>query len=426
MSAPWDRDAQRLRDAIGRHFPNLVPCENDFDSTESLTRAQTGGEFDFRELSRSDLRPNLFGYQREIVDKLFELSVSTALLALPTGAGKTRTAATAVLDSFAAERSRRVVWLAPSIELLDQAFVSFEDLWMNHGGVQELRLSRAPILDTSIPTVFFTTPQAMYSRRTDKKYVHGWDLVIFDEAHQLGAPTFRTAIETLTKATTSPMSVSSAPPMLLGLSATPGRVNSEETEDLISFFNGNLLVCDQLAPNPVKTLQRWGVLAELEFSSLTKSTIPLDDEARRLRIAAAACVELVKRKRRPMVFAASVPGAIVLSEALRSKGVRAEAVHSRLLSIRRRQIVSDFSAGKIDVLVNKNLLSTGYDCPAISDLLILTQVNSPILFEQIVGRAARGPETGGSSVATIWEFDDHLSIHGLPRSYYRYSDFDWR
>jgi DNA repair protein RadD len=77
------------------------------------------------------------------------------------------------------------------------------------------------------------------------------------------------------------------------------------------------------------------------------------------------------------------------------------------------------------VLANQHLLAVGYDCPAVTDVVIQNKISSLILFEQIVGRAARGPLTGGSRVASVWEFEDHLALHGLPQSYYRYRDYDW-
>ena len=72
------------------------------------------------------------------------------------------------------------------------------------------------------------------------------------------------------------------------------------------------------------------------------------------------------------------------------------------------------------------VLATGYDCPAIRHVILATQIRSPIMFEQIVGRASRGPLVGGHAKSTVWQFDDHLAAHGLPQSYYRYSDYDWR
>ena len=33
---------------------------------------------------------------------------------------------------------------------------------------------------------------------------------------------------------------------------------------------------------------------------------------------------------------------------------------------------------------------------------------------------------GGNAIATVWQFEDHLSLHGLPASYHRYEEFDWK
>ena len=84
-----------------------------------------------------------------------------------------------------------------------------------------------------------------------------------------------------------------------------------------------------------------------------------------------------------------------------------------------------FEAGNINVLVNQKLLSTGYDCPNIDNVYILGRINSPILFEQIVGRASRGALVGGSSSCKIYVFDNHIKIHGEPNSYTSYVDFGW-
>jgi superfamily II DNA or RNA helicase len=244
------------------------------------------------------------------------------------------------------------------------------------------------------------------------------DLVVFDEAHRLGARTFRTAANAL-------LETREAPPALLGLSATPGRVDPEETEDLVSLFGGSLLKSDRLSPNPVRVLQKRGVLSKLSFKPLGKRPPPPEAEGKRIVVATRACRALEARGRKILVFAASVPGALVLAEALQSVGVSAAAVHSELTSTERKRAISNFAADKVRVLVNHRLLATGYDCPAVSDVVITSRISSPILFEQIVGRAARGPRTGGSPIGTIWEFDDNLGVHGLPQSYYRFRDFDW-
>lgn len=428
MKSEWRHAVNQLRRSLAPEFP--IQDSNDDHNSDDGVATENEAEELAEEISlvRSELRPPLFDYQRELIDLVLETKHAHNLLALPTGAGKTRTAAVSVLSGMSHGLFERVIWLAPSLELLDQATDAFRQMWMFHGSIERLRLSRSLVPLADVPVVALATPQTVYARRADltTRYERlPWDLVVFDEAHQLGAPTFRRAIETLGIDQLESRSGAGST-RILGLSATPGRVDPDETEDLVSLFRGHMLRSALLEPSPVETLQRRGVLSELKFRRLTRTMIASENEGRRLLVGARACVELVRRSRRLLVFAASVPGAIVLAEALSAKGLRAAAVHSGMANSRRKSMIADFSGGDLDVLVNQRLLATGYDCPAVSDLLILGRIGSPILFEQMVGRAARGPRTGGSKISTIWDFDDHLSIHGRPSSYYRYREYDWR
>ena len=100
-------------------------------------------------------------------------------------------------------------------------------------------------------------------------------------------------------------------------------------------------------------------------------------------------------------------------------------MHSNLQRDHRREVIQDFASGKTAVLTNYRILATGYDCPAVSDVALLSRVGSAVQFEQMVGRACRGPKTGGAASATVWDLDDHLQLHGLPESYFRFNNFDW-
>ena len=373
-------------------------------------------------LERKDQRPRLFEYQRDLADGALGLleARGRALLSLPTGAGKTRTAVAAILDALSGNMVSRVIWLAPSIELLDQAWDTFVDCWNAHGSCPDLRLSR--VLGSNGPSITFLTPQAVFSASRSGRDLGAFQMVVFDEAHQLGARTFIASVDALVAAS---LRDEGKEPALLGLSATPGRGDDElETEALVRFFNHNLLVSSKLGINPVLSLQKSGVLSKLEFEPL--SPMAVTGEGRRLLVAIDKCRELAADGSHTLVFSGSVGGAMVLAEVLQMEGISSECVHSGLEDSARRRILADFGAGKIRVLTNQRLLATCYDCPAISDVLILSQVTSPTLFEQIVGRAARGPVTGGWESARIWQFDDHLKLHGLPQSYYRYQMYDWR
>ncbi|CAM8620954.1 SSL2 DNA or RNA helicases of superfamily II [Acidimicrobiia bacterium] len=370
------------------------------------------------QLNRSELRPQLFDYQAELASSATELLLNgeRGLLALPTGAGKTRTAVVAAFQ-FLVERGTSVGWLSPTRELVNQAFETATSLWSQFGTLESIDLveGATPSVRDGVPTIWFTTPQAIYANRSSLVVNRKCDAVVFDEAHQLGAPTFREAVEDLVG--------DSGTVGLLGLSATPGRYSELETEELVRLFDRTLLHSQLLKPNPVEVLQRWGVLSRLTFRQIPGSIAPSEES--RIPQVVDLCIKLAERNRRTLVFSGSVAGAIVTAEALRSRGVESQAVYSELGTEERDSRIAKFGSGISSVLVNQRLLATGYDCPAVSDVVLASRVGSPVLFEQMVGRAARGPKTGGGSKATVWQFEDHLALHGLPQSYYRYRDFDW-
>ena len=81
----------------------------------------------------------LFEHQRSAVRRLAPLlsqDERRAVLHLPTGVGKTRTAMHVVAESLRSNEPSVVVWLASGKELLEQAVLSFREAWDHLGGRQ--------------------------------------------------------------------------------------------------------------------------------------------------------------------------------------------------------------------------------------------------------------------------------------------------
>lgn len=415
----WQREVAGLRKALRPEYPDIGgrPGFGDTSDERHGRRLRVN-------LVRSEQSPALFDYQRDLVAEVVALAGTSerALLALPTGAGKTRTASLAVMEGMACSTVSRACWFAPTLELVQQAFDTFEELWRQFGRAPDIQLTRSLDDVGGAFSVWVGTPHAVLARLRKKGAARPeFDFIVFDEAHMLGARKFRQVVER----TASMPRAGGHIPAVLGVSATPGRADPRETEDLVTLFGNRLLKSDALKPNPVRALQNRGVLARLKFRQLTKNPPGAAEEAARLTIVTRACRELASRGKKVLVFAASVAGAVVLAEALNSVNIAATAVHSDLGVAQRQDAIDAFASGRTRVLTNMRLLATGYDCPTVSDIVICSAVGSEILFEQMVGRAARGPLTGGTRSATVWDFDDNRSVHGMPSSYYRFRDFDW-
>lgn len=383
---------------------------SEIDGKHETNRSQRQSQY---RLDRASLSVPLFSYQRELVTKILGATHRSerALVSLPTGAGKTRTALTAFLEARETNSSSRWIWLAPTLELLGQARDTLEKLWNMAPKYRDVSIGfRTPSPDGV--DIWLTTPQT--ARSVPSEALQGYSVVLFDEAHQLGAPTYRDAV----------LHCESVGATVIGLSATPGRFLSEETEDLVDFFDRRLLTSSELGDDPVRALQLLGVLSRLQFRNLREDGAP-GSRRERLRTVAARALDLVRKGRKVLVFEPSVAEAQALTSYLSQMQVDSFFVEGGTGDSARDASLSAFSAGTSGALVNSRLLATGYDCPAVSDVILGHRVGSPVLFEQMVGRAARGPKTGGSATARIWQFEDHLLLHGRPSSYYRYRDFEW-
>jgi superfamily II DNA or RNA helicase len=96
---------------------------------------------------------------------------------------------------------------------------------------------------------------------------------------------------------------------------------------------------------------------------------------------------------------------------LRYKGKRAAAVSGSTRPATRRAMIADFKAGRLDVLCNCEVLTTGFDAPTVSHVVMARPTVSQVLYEQMVGRGLRGPEFGGTAYCHIVDFEDRYRKH---------------
>ena len=414
-ASEWsESEVRRLRDFFGLVEERIVPPA--VPPSATITPAYS-----------------LFDHQRTAVRKLAPLLAQDerrAVLHLPTGVGKTRTAMHVVADSLRAQEPSVVVWLASGKELLEQAVVAFKEAW-THLGTRPLQIGtmwgdRMPDLDCftdGFLAVGLAKGWAVISR-TDPDWAlriaRRVRLVVFDEAHQSIARTYRRITEELT------LDFRCA---LLGLTATPGRTWADIDKDgeLAEFFSGNKVTLDVPGENPIEYLVANGFLARPSFRTLLSRPglgITENELARIARgldipdevVAALSMSEqyvtavlgaieelLDVGHRRVLVFAATVQHARTLSAILVARDVRSNVV-TGLTPVRVREhairtFKSDDEAPM--VLVNFGVLTTGFDAPRASAVVIARPTQSLVLFSQMVGRAIRGPRAGGTETCEV-------------------------
>lgn len=384
----------------------------------------------------------LFPHQRKALSDIRDLLEeyrNRVVVHMPTGSGKTRTTM-----NYAAEWLRRneptvVTWLASTTELCEQAVEEFIKAW-GYLGDREVQIQKgwggeewdAASLSDGL---LVSTPQTLRSRKQARgsKFVsavgRATGLIIFDEAHQAIAPTFRDVTEHLSA--TGP---GGGLTPVIGLTATPGRTffGGEKDDELVEFFSGNKVTLNTEVSggpaNPVQFLIEKGYLADPSFELLVPDesrgnwggagnahgqtvNYNLDDHQelvmdpiQYLRVVTQAVLSLINEgHRRILVFAASVRLSAKIAAVLRALGVRAESVDSDTPTELRAGAIARYRSGGNDtrVLTNYGVLTTGFDAPQTSAAVIARPTQSVVLYNQMVGRAIRGPKAGGNQTAKI-------------------------
>ncbi|MFJ4617854.1 DEAD/DEAH box helicase [Streptomyces sp. NPDC088812] len=383
--------------------------------------------------------PRLHDYQEDLVRNittlLDRLAPQRAMLSLPTGAGKTRVTAEAVIRwvKRVGELRGPLLWIAQTEELCEQAVQSWKFVWGKVGAERPLTISRLwsgnEVGDVERHPHLVVATDAKLERclGTDQyEWLREASLVIVDEAHTAISPRYTDILGKLG------LTQYETRRHLLGLTATPYRnTNEEETNRLAGRF-GRRRLDEGVFPSgdPYRDLQDWGMLAQVEHRTLEGGSIELtrDEKVQAERMAMLSrsaeqrLAEDHARSRRivdevaglpenwpTLLFATSVDHANYLAALLNDRGVPAAAVDSTTSTQDRRRRIEDFRAGRVRVLTNYGVLTQGFDAPATRVVVVARPVYSTNVYQQMIGRGLRGTKNGGKDTCLILNVSDNIA-----------------
>jgi len=376
---------------------------------------------------RYGLYPHQLSAVRDIRKMLKE--TDRFLVHMPTGAGKTRTAIHFLCQLLSERESSTVVWIANSEELCEQAALEFEIAWETLGN-RQLKVGRYwgsndassleiddGIIVTGVKKLHNQLSKDPHSLlRVSSKSV----AVVFDEAHQVLAPTYQEIVEYILSYNDKLI--------LIGLTATPGRTWNDvyEDQELADFFTrSKVTISTGEYDNPIDYLISEGYLSQPVFDSLLHTsgwnitsrdlaTIGnLDVPDRLLRqygkdrqrniLIIQKLRELVTRHLRVIVFAPSVASSKLIASALTALGVKSVSIDGTTPSGVRSSAIEQMREINDEpfVLCNYGVATTGVDIPNASCAVIARPTSSLVLYSQMVGRVIRGPKVGGNKKAEI-------------------------
>lgn len=382
--------------------------------------------------------PPLHEFQTHVTQGIRRLiqdsGVRRGLLALPTGAGKTRVLVQALVEELKDGRLKGpVLWIAESDELCEQAVQAWSQVWHALGPRHPLCLCRLwagnEAEQAAGTQVVVATIQKLQGcvKDADYDWLADASCVVVDEAHLATEPSWTKALEWLG------IGRASTRCPLLGLTATPFRGHSEEeTRRLVGRFGG-VLINTGLGTDPYGQLQSLGVLAQVRHQLLGGVEITLTEEEiaeiakyQRLPASVAKTVaENVDRNRQLIddicskprdwpiiVFGSSVEHAQTLAALLSMEGVRAAPLSATTDPGTRRNYVEKFKNGEIQVLTNVGVLAHGFDAPAVRAVYVAAPTFSPSKYQQMIGRGLRGPKNLGKPECLIVNILDNFTKFG--------------
>jgi superfamily II DNA or RNA helicase len=401
------------------------------------------------------LKP-LHSFQEEIATRIRSFMAkglpSRGLLSLPTGAGKTRVVVEALVRcACAGSLDGCFIWIAQSDELCEQAVQTWMDVWRSLGPRRKLRISRLwggtnnrVVSVEGLMHLVVATFQTLVRRveAIGYEWLKDVSCVVIDEAHGSTTPSYTQILTSLGlthRETARP---------LIGLTATPfrGGADEGETRRLVGRYGGHRFdhgVLDGDDPYPI--LQTMGILASVDHQLLTGGWLDLNYEelehlkqyqvlppSAELRLGQdtdrnASLLKSIQELPNDwpvLVFTTSVEHAGLLAALLSLEGTSAKAISAETDMRARRYYIEEFKSGRIRVLTNYNVLTTGFDAPAVRALYIARPVYSRGLYQQMIGRGLRGPLNGGKERCLIVNVEDNISQYGEQLAF-RHFEFLW-
>jgi superfamily II DNA or RNA helicase len=372
----------------------------------------------YKDIVRIDklLRP----YQQTAKEEIFAAwdECDNVMFQMPTGTGKTRLFTSIISDIKAwgilKQQEPKILIIAHRVELIEQISENLDKYKVNHGiiaGGKERNL-RPLVQVASIQTI---------THRTNKDVACslGVDFIIIDEAHHSTANSYKKLWDLYPNA------------KKLGVTATPWRMNhlgfiSIYDKLLVSKSIKDFIKEGWLAPycyysikdnsgirQDIRGIDEFDIEGDYKVSALERVMDKVSIRANLLD----SYLRLANGKK-GIIYSISRIHSDHICEEYKRAGINIVRIDSETPREERRMYVQRFRNGQIDIIVNVDIFSEGFDCPDIEFIQLARPTKSLVKYLQQVGRGLR-PTPGKGKCIILDNVGSHLEFD-LPNA-----DRDW-
>lgn len=354
-------------------------------------------------------------YQQEAKEKIFGQwdYVDNVLYQMPTGTGKTRLFTSIIrdisLNSLRTNHREGILIIAHRTELIEQISESLDRYRIPHGIIagafKDKRDLMLPVQVASVQTIAHPSNHQL-ADNFNASYI------IIDEAHHAIANSYTRLWEFY------PTSKK------LGVTASPWRMDGRGFRSNFEVLVPSMSIKDFMAKGWLAPYKYYSVPLHSsvckDINSIKEFGIDGDYKTSRLE----EIVDTAKIRSQLLEsyfqFASGKKGIIYsisrahskhICQQYRNAGIRIADIDSETPSVLRKHLVQDFKNGEIDVLVNVDIFSEGFDCPDLEFVQLARPTRSLVKYIQQVGRGLR--KNGGKQCLIL----DNVGMYrqfGLP------------
>jgi superfamily II DNA or RNA helicase len=322
-----------------------------------------------------DLRPYQAAARKAVLEA--HRSLRGALVVLPTGTGKTRTAGAVIWDYKIA--GQKTLVLCPTITLVVQMYNDLRKLGLRPTIEQASNKADRYMADVVVASVATLKGERLKSWSRSE-----FGLVIADEAHRSISDMYSEIFGWFESA------------KLLGLTATPIRADGVSLGNVFDTTAYQMAMLDAIRDGWLVPLKFKTAITDFDPKALRTLAGEVDASSVAAEItrsgllheAANTLAELANGER-TVAFLPTVASSKAFVGELLARGVPAEHVDGTTPEDLRNEVFARFTAGETRVLSNVAVLTEGWDCPAASVIALLSPTKSWARLTQMIGRGTR-------------------------------------
>lgn len=330
----------------------------------------------------------LYEHQEKILDNINEerkKDINTSLVVIPTGTGKSQIVIEDLTNLVKQNKIKNVLIMVPSLKVKDD-WSKRLDFLNNYLNI-EIKLYNAVFISKSY---------------LNKDY---YDYICFDEAHHAQAFNCKKTLQYFT------------PRYLIGLTATPERLDGLDLEEIFGEYETSLTLKDAILKDIVTNIRCYRLKTNIDLSEVRyngkdynyadlEKTLVIDSRNEII-------VDVVKKYFSPqdnfykqgIIFCVNVSHAKKLEKLFSETKIKAKAVYGG--NKNNEEIFNDYKNKKIQFLLTCQLISEGWDSPQTEVIVMARPTLSKVLYMQQLGRGVRKYQ-GKECLYVIDVVDDYV------------------